>query len=120
MIEAAIAEAVRSAMRDERPVLVAEIARQVIDELRASADAEWRSPAAHARAKGLSVDTVARQIARGDLDVQELSRVPLRGRNGEQLRDREGKPRWRRTLRVRLRRRPTDAEIAAIAAEARR
>jgi len=80
---------------------------------------EWLSPAAHARAEGVSVDTTMRRIERGELEVREISRTPLRGRDGAQLVDPEGRPRWRRTLRVRLARPVTKAEVGSIAREMR-
>ena len=77
----------------------------------------WLSPSAWAREMGVSVDTTERMIERGEVDVREISRTPLRGKDGQQLLDRHGRPRFRRTLRLRLTRSATAAEVRAVAAE---
>lgn len=104
------------------PLLLDEVreARRELGELRdmvADRANEWVTPARWAKAMGVSVDTAARRIERGEVEVRELARVPLRGRDGEQLVDREGRPRFRRTLRVRLTRPIAATEVRAVARE---
>lgn len=104
------------------PVLLGELRdlRRELAELRrqmAGRDEKWVSPSEKARADGCSVDTVFRKIDRGELEVKELGRSPLRGKNGKQLLDRDGRPRFRRTLRVRLSQPITEAEVNAIASD---
>lgn len=82
----------------------------------AAADVQWVSPAAWARARGCSSDTVARMIASGDLDTRELSRKPLLDKSGAPLLDKEGRPRFRRCLRVKLAPPTSRAEVRALAA----
>ncbi len=104
------------------PVLLGELRdlRRELAELRslvAAHDDEWVSPSAWARANGCSFDTVTRKIDKGELEVRELGRTPLRGADGKQLVDGDGRPRFRRTLRVRLSKPVTEAEVSAIASD---
>lgn len=78
---------------------------------------EWVSPAQWARANGCSVDTVSRRVAAGEIEARELGRTPLVGADGQQLRDRDGRPRYRRMLRLRLTRPASAADVRAVAAE---
>jgi hypothetical protein len=114
-LDDAIAE--RVAERLDLRGLEDRIVARVVAELRA--EDEWLSQAEFARRKGWSVDTVARKIAAGELEVQEFGVVELKKGDGTPVLNKNGGRRIRRSLRVRLRRRPTDGEIAVIAAQAR-
>jgi hypothetical protein len=78
---------------------------------------QWVTPSQWARANGCSVDTASRKIAAGEIETKELRRTPLLDRGGKPLVDKQGAPRFRRTLRVRLARPVSDIAIRQIAAE---
>ncbi|HXJ18991.1 MAG TPA: hypothetical protein VMT03_02070 [Polyangia bacterium] len=104
------------------PVVLEEVRalRREVGELLARADeagVRWVSPSEWARLNGCSVDTVTRRVATGEIESREIGRSPLGGADGQQLTDREGRPRYRRTLRLRLTRPATAGEVRSVAVE---
>ncbi len=105
------------------PVLLDEVRalRREFGEMRArtaEGEARWLTQTAWAKARGVSVDTAARLVERGEVEVMEVAPpVALKGPDGEQLRDRQGRPRFRRNIRLKLSAPVSRAEVRAVAAE---